>query len=63
MTGTTCPQCHATFEPTLTLRMLACVQYLMFRSAQLRAASMFARLERIESYLIERYNREPISVP
>lgn len=58
MIGANCPQCHGVFVQTLTLRLLAAVQHLMFRVSQLRAPSLFARLTRAETYLIVRYNRE-----
>ncbi len=43
----------------LTLRMIAYVQSLMLAANHDgRPAALVARLERIERYLIERYNRE-----
>jgi hypothetical protein len=58
MQGDRCPQCHAVFQPTFTLKLLQAVQQLMFRAAQLRAPALFNRCERAERYLIERYSRD-----
>ncbi len=43
----------------VTLRMIAYVQWLMLQESDQRGISpLFLRLERIESYLFRRYNRE-----
>ena len=45
-------------ETTMTLKLIAYVQYMMFRVSQLRAPSLMKRLERAETYLLLRYERE-----